>query len=460
MDVRLLISASRDLVLSFLLRDGSIEEIKVEGRESRRLAGSIFKGKVKRLVKSLSGAFLDIGLDREAYLLLKGYEGEGCHPPKVGTELIVQIKREAIEDKGAKVTCRISLPGKYIVYLPNTAGVFISGRIGEGEKRERFKGLFQGLLNGDGVIIRTSAKLASDKELVQELERLRERWKTIVELARKRGVGLLYEEVPQYAQLIRDHWSEISEIVVDDRDIWTELLGFLEEDYPHLLRRVRYVKNVSVFMKKYNLDGALDKLFSKYVWLKGGGFIIIEETETMTVVDVNSGTGWGNNLEENALKTNLEAAQEIARQIKLRGIGGIIVIDFIDMKDRENREALVRKMKELFADEGSRVHIYGITNLGLLEMTRKKETPSVTRLLSSRCPHCKGRGLVKRKELVLYELEKDISYYRGRYLEVRLNPSLRSMVEELVKKKKMEQWVSVREEWNAPLDYYEIFLKG
>jgi ribonuclease G len=462
MDVRLIVSASRSLILSFLIDNRDVSEIKVEKKGDRRIVGSIFKGKIKRLARSLDGAFLDIGLDREAYLPLKSYTGEeeGCQIPEVGEDLIVQVKREPIEEKGAKVTCRISLPGRYLVYLPNSKGVFISSKIEDERKREFFMNLFKGTLNNEGVIIRTSAVGATEEELTEDLAKLRDRWRRILERASSIKTGMVYEEVPLFMQTIRDRWQDIKEIVIDDRDLWTDLLAFLEEDFPQLVDKVRYVKNMSVFFKRYNLDRVLTKIFARYVWLKSGGYIVIEETEAMTVIDVNSGAGCGESLEENALRTNLEAAEEIARQIKLRDLGGIVIIDFIDMKDKRSREVLIRKMKELFADEGSRVHIYGITQLGLLEMTRKKETPSVTRILSTDCPYCKGKGYIKSPELVLYEIEKELGYFKGRYLELRINPHLKDEVEKLLERKKMKGWVSVKEECDVPLDYYEMFFAG
>ncbi len=466
MDVRLIISASKNLVLTFLLKDKEISEIKVERRGEKRLSGSIFKGRVKRFAKSLDGAFVDIGIDREAYLPLKSYEGftneeeESCPLPEEGSEILVQMKREPIEDKGAKVTCRISLPGKFLVYLPTSKKVFVSSKIEDERKREFFKKLFEDLLDNEGVIVRTSAELAGKEELIEELNMLRRTWEDIKKKASAIKQGLVYEELPSYLQQIRDYWNYISEIVVDDRELWTELLAQLEEHFPELISKVRYVKNISVFFKKYGLDKALTRLFARYVWLRSGGYIIIEETEAMTVIDVNSGSGCGDTLEENALKTNIEAAEEIVKQIKLRDIGGIIIIDFIDMKDKKNREKLIRKVKELFADEGSKVHVYGITQLGLLELTRKKETPSVTKLLSVDCPYCKGKGYIKSPEVVLYEIEKEISYFKGRYLEVRVNPALREKVESLIEKSNMKQWVSVKEECDVPLDYYEMFLTG
>ncbi len=462
MDVRLIVSASSNLVLSFLINNREVNEIKVENRGERRIVGSIFKGKIKRLAKSLDGAFLDIGLDREAYLPLKNYSGEdeGCSIPEVGEDLIVQVKREPIDEKGAKVTCRVTIPGRYLVYLPNSKGVFVSSKIEDERKRDFFLNLFKGALNNEGVIVRTSALRSTEEELIEELDKLRRRWRDILDRAAKVKAGMVYEEVPLFMQTIRDNWQDIKEVVVDDRDLWTQILGFLEEDFPQLVERVRYVKNMAIFFKRYNLDRVITKIFAKYIWLRSGGYIVIEETEAMTVIDVNSGAGSGESLEENALRTNLEAAEEIAKQIKLRDIGGIVIIDFIDMKDKKSKDKLLKRMRDLFADEGSRVHIYGITQLGLMEMTRKKETPSVTRILSSDCPYCKGKGYIKSPDLVLYEIEKEIGYFKGRYLELKVNPYMKERVEKLLETKNMKGWVSVKEECDVPLDYYEMFFAG
>jgi len=462
MDVRLIISASKSLVLSFLLRDKEITEIKVEKRGEQRLIGSIFKGRVKRFARSLDGVFIDVGLNKEVYLPFKNHneEGESCSLPEVGNEILVQMKREPTEDKGGKVTCRISIPGRYLVYLPTGRKVFISSKIEDADRKKHFKRLFEQWLEDEGVIVRTSAERARDEELLEELRILRNKWEVIRNRARSIKTGIVYEEVPVFAQLIRDHWHELSEIVIDDRDLWNELIAYLEENFPELVNRIRYVKSISVFFKKYGLDKALSHLFARYVWLKSGGYIIIEETEAMTVIDVNSGAGCGDTLEETALKTNLEAAEEIARQIKLRDIGGIVIIDFIDMKDRKNKEILLRKMKELFADEGAKVHIYGITQLGLLELTRRKESPSITRLLSVNCPHCRGKGYIKSPEVVLYEIEKEIGYFKGRHLELHVSPFLKERIDKLLESKNLKDWVSVKLECNAPLDYYEMFFSG
>ncbi len=461
MDARLIISSGKGIIFSFLMRGDEIKEIKVEKRESPHLIGSIFKGKVRRVNKSLDGAFLDIGLGKEAYLPFKEISENGKRPSlKAGDQLIVQMKREPIDEKGAKLTGKISLPGKYMIYLPFTKGVFVSSKIESEEERTRYQKIINGHLKNDGVIIRTCARRVSEESLLYDLERLKQEWNDILKRSETVKTGILKEEKRVFFQIIRDHWQDIKEIVVDDSGIWQELVSWADELYPELVERIRYVKNMSLFFKRFDLDRALTRLFARYVWLKGGGYIVIEETEAMTVIDVNSGSGCGDSLEENALSTNLEAAREIAKQIRLRDIGGIIIIDFIDMKEKKNRDTLLGELKKLFAEENSKVHIYGLTQLGLLEMTRRKETPSVTRLLSVDCPFCKGRGYLKSPEVVLYEIEKEIGYFKGRYLELKVSPHLKERVEKLIESKNLKNWVSVKEECDVPLDYYEMLISG
>ncbi|HIC97873.1 MAG TPA: S1 RNA-binding domain-containing protein, partial [Aquificaceae bacterium] len=205
MDVRLIISASESLLLTFILKEGHIHEIKVEKRKARRIAGSVFKGMVRRIAKSLGGAFVDIGLEKEAYLPLK----ESQAPLKEGSEVIVQVKREPIEDKGAKLTQRVSIPGKYLVYLPTSSHIYVSSKIGDEETRKRLREFFEKSLRGDGVIVRTCARWLDEDVLIQELDFLRKKWESIKESAKTIKTGLVYEEIPLHLQAIRDHWFEI-----------------------------------------------------------------------------------------------------------------------------------------------------------------------------------------------------------------------------------------------------------
>ncbi len=462
MDARLIVSASSQLVMSFLVKELQVEKIRVERKDTPRISNSIFLGKVRRLAKGLNGVFLDIGLDKEAYLPFKGlrvngYEEEECEckVPTVGSYMLVQVKREPVGDKGAKVSCKVSLPGRFIVYLPNSRGVLLSGRLDKSVRGE-FERLLLPYLSSGGVIVRTSALLAQREEIIAELKKLQEIWQGVLNKASDKKVGLVYEFMPQYLEILIDNWNAIGEIIVDDVQIWKRLVEFLEGFYPEMLTRVRYVKGIEVFLKRYEIDKALNRVFNKYVWLNGGGYLVIEETEAMTVIDVNSGSGSGESLEENALKTNLEAVEEIARQIKLRDLGGIIVIDFIDMKNKRNRDIVINKLKKAFEDEASRVKIYGITSLGLLEMARKREGKSITKQLSVACPYCRGRSFIKSSEYVVYEIEKELEYLRGKKVELRINPVLKEQLEEFIKNRSLDGWITLKEECDAPLDYYEM----
>jgi ribonuclease G len=464
MNARLIVSASSELIMSFFIRDFDVDKIRVERRNQKRISNSVFLGKIRRQAKGLNGVFIDIGLDREAYLPYKGMINNGedeyeCNIPTVGSYMLVQVKREPVGDKGAKVSCKISLPGRFIVYLPNSRGVYVSGKIDKSMKEE-FERLLSPHLQGDGLIVRTSALLARREDVINELRRAQEMWRELTKRMPKNKVGMVYEEVPLYLEMIRDYWSCIDEIVVDDVEVWDRVMAFLEDFYPEMLTRVRYVKNIDTFLKRYDIDKVLNRIFSKYVWLNSGGYLVIEETEAMTVIDVNSGSGLGDSLEENALRTNLEAAEEIARQIKLRDLGGIIVIDFIDMKNKRNRDIVVDRLRKAFEDEASKVKIYGITHLGLLEMTRKKETKSITKQLSVACPYCRSKGFMKSPEFVVYEIEKELEYLKGKKVELRINPIIKESVEEFIKRRKLNGWITLKEECDAPLDYYEMTYVG
>ncbi len=463
MNARLIISASSELILSFFIRDFNVDKIRVEKRNHRRLSNSIFVGKIRRIAKELNGVFLDIGLEREAYLPYKGIkngdEEQECSIPSVGSYMLVQVKREPVGDKGAKVSCKVSLPGRFIVYLPNSRGVFLSGKLDKSMK-ERFESMLIPHLESDGVIVRTSALLARKEDIITELKKFQSMWKKLLKKVPKNSVGLVYEDFPQYIEIIRDNWSSIDEVVIDDPELWERVASFLEDFYPEMLTRVRYVKEIEVFLKRYEIDKVLNRIFNKYVWLNGGGFLVIEETEAMTVIDVNSGSGSGDSLEENALRTNLEAVEEIAKQVKLRDLGGIIVIDFIDMKNKRNKDLVVDKLKKAFEDESSKVKIYGITNLGLLEMTRKKETRSITKQLSVACPYCRGKSFIKSPEFVVYEIEKELEYLKGKKVELRVNPALKEQVENFIHRNRLGSWIILKEECDAPLDYYEMTYVG
>ncbi|HIQ48128.1 MAG TPA: Rne/Rng family ribonuclease, partial [Aquifex aeolicus] len=358
-EVEIFISASENLVFTAVVSNNKVIDLKAERRNERKLIGSIFKGIVKKVCKSLDGYFIDIGLDKEAFL----QEKDVCRKLKVGDTVIVQLKRKDTELKGAKATCKISIPGKYLVYFPETGKLKISGRLKNFPYADELKKLIgKELKEREGVIIRASAIRAKEGEILGELNSLRNVWRSILEREKKTCKGILYEEIPTYARVIRDYWSFIKEICVDNADIWKEIHDLFGKD---IRDKLRFSRDLDKLTKKFSIYQLLSKLLSKYVWLKGGGFIVIEQTEAMVVIDVNSGEGCGESLEENAFKTNIEALEEIARQIKLRNLAGMIVIDLIDLKREENRKKLLKEAERIFRNENLKVKIYGITKLGL-----------------------------------------------------------------------------------------------
>jgi len=427
-----------------------VVELKSERENGEPPINSVFKGVVKRRCNSLNGYFVDVGLEDEALLQKK----PECNALKEGDEVIVQLKRKKTLTKGPRLSCRISLPGKYLVYFPTARKLGVSGRIRDLPFAKKLKELLEKVLKeNEGVIVRSSAVKAKEDELLDELSQLRRLWEEIKERAKKVKKGLLWRELPLWARVVRDYWGQIKEVVVDDPEVWK---GLAEAFGSELSGKLRFSRNLDKVLGRHTLKNLIDRLFSRYVWLSGGGFLVIEETEAMVVIDVNSGEGCGDSLEENALRTNLKALQEVARQIRFRNLGGIIVVDLIDVRNEEHRRKLLEESKRIFEREGVRVKIYELSKLNLLEMTRRKEEQSALRELSEECPACRGLGLIKSKELVLYFIEQELDSFKGTKLELRVHPRLVEAVRKLVREKKLEPWVSIKEVWHENPNYYEL----
>ncbi|QID33726.1 Rne/Rng family ribonuclease [Pampinifervens florentissimum] len=413
---RLIVLSSDELILSFLIDGETTYRISAEPMGGQRLLDSIFKGRVKRLAKGMDGVFVDIGIGRDAFLPLKG------ESYKVGDSVIVQVLREPEGEKGAKLTTSIKFVGKYLVYFPKGKDIRCSSKV-HVEKRESLCKLLEGDIGEEGVIIRSSAVHADPEAIRNELHKLRDQWQWVQRKAKAlKKPQIILEEYPSYIRLIRDYWQEIEEVVSDNTVVWNNIASFLEEFEPSLLRKNLYLKDPSSYVHRYKLYEVLKGVFNKVLWLKSGGYIVIEETEAFTIIDVNSGDPLGSCHEENALKTNLEAVKEIVRQIILRDIGGIILVDFIDMKKQENRNLIINSMLSAFGEEACGVNIYGFTKLGILEMSRRKTGRSVTKMLSEPCPICSGKGHIKSSSLFFLELDKDIPLYHQSSVELQVHP--------------------------------------
>jgi ribonuclease G len=446
---KLVVLGSRNDVFSFLLEGDEVVKIRLDSKDRKRVVGSIFMGKVKRLARGMGGVFVDIGLDKEAYLPLKG------ETLKVGDWLLVQGVRDELGEKGIKLTNRIKIPGKYIVYMPETQEVKCSSKLSS-EDKCRLLGLIKEDLQNEGVILRTASARASKEDILRELHQLRGLYQNLkAKLKGNKKPQLLLEELPKHLELIRSYWSDLEGIFCNDVLLWYQISSFLEGFEPSLLNKLYYVKDASALAVSFGLREALKKALQKRLWLKGGGYIVIEETEAMTVIDVNSGDPCGDTQEENALRTNLEAVKEIAKQIILRDLGGIIMIDFIDMKEQGNKDKVINALKEALGEDLCNVQIYGFTKLGVLEMARRKSGKSLTQLLTEDCPHCNGSGRVKGDNLYVLELDLDIENRGAGFVEVYVPKGRKGAVESYIKTKKMDHVVVIEDE---KLDYnkYEI----
>ena len=315
---------------------------------------------------------------------------------KENQQILVQLHKEPIGAKGSRVTTNISLPGRYLVLLPCTNHIGISRRIEDEEERERLKNLVAEILPENmGAIVRTAGKDMGIEEFHKDLEYLIEDWENIQEKSEKCSApALVYQNPGLIFILIRDFLSEgIEEIVVDDPTLYSHINEFLKEQAPNLVHHITFYDDAAPIFRAYGIESDITGLRSKKVWLNCGGHIIIDETEAMTVFDVNTGRYVGKyNLEETVYRTNLEAAVEIARQIRLRDIGGIIIVDFIDMRAKEHQDSLIGHLQEHLKRDRSRTHVFPLTELGLLQMTRKRVRKSLNKSITQPCPYCRRDG--------------------------------------------------------------------
>lgn len=446
---KLVVLGSKNDVFSFLLEGDEVVKIRLDSKDKKRVVGSIFLGKVKRLARGMGGVFVDIGLDREAYLPLKGEE------LKVGDWLLVQGVRDELGEKGIKLTNRIKIPGKYIVYMPETQEVKCSSKLST-EDKCRLLDLIKEDLQNEGVILRTASARASKEDILRELQQLRGLYQSLkAKLKGNKKPQLLLEELPQHLELIRSHWSDLETIFCNDVSLWHQISSFLEGFERSLLNKLYYVKDASALAVSFGIREVLKRALQKRLWLKGGGYIVIEETEAMTVIDVNSGDVCGDTQEENALRTNLEAVKEIAKQIILRDLGGIIMIDFIDMKEQGNKDKVINALKEALGEDLCNVQIYGFTKLGVLEMARRKSGKSLTQMLTEDCHHCNGSGRVKGNNLYVLELDLDIENHGAGFVEVYVPKGRKEAVKSYIKTKKMDHVVVIEDE-NLDYNKYEI----
>ncbi|HVE24404.1 MAG TPA: Rne/Rng family ribonuclease, partial [Sporichthya sp.] len=393
-----------------VLEDGVLVEHYVNKVDSTSLMGNVFLGRVQNVLPSMEAAFVDIGKGRNAVLYagevnFEGLEGQPKrieHALKSGQSVLVQVTKDPLGHKGARLTSQISLPGRYLVYVPEGSMTGISRKLPDTE-RSRLKAILKKVVpENAGVIIRTAAEGASEEELSRDVQQLAAQWATIQKKAKTATApALLLGEPDLTIRVVRDIFnSDFTSLVVGGDDAWTEVSEYVDSAAPDLRDRVSKWTGEQDVFAAHRVDEQILKALDRKVWLPSGGSLVIDRTEAMTVVDVNTGkfTGQGGNLEETVTRNNLEAAEEIVRQLRLRDIGGIIVVDFIDMVLESNRELVLRRLVECLGRDRTKHQVAEVTSLGLVQMTRKRIGQGLLEAFSHTCEHCNGRGIVVRTD--------------------------------------------------------------
>jgi ribonuclease G len=451
---------ARDLIVSTnpretrvaLLEDGIVSEIFLEREAHRGIVGSIYKGRVTRVLPGMQSAFVDTGLERDAFLhaadvfeelpenLLTAEETGAARSAPIeerlheGQELIVQVLKEPMGTKGARITSHVSLPGRYLVLMPTVEHVGVSRRIADEEERRRLKTIlkeFREERGGGGLIARTAGQGREAEAFLRDGRYLSRTWDEVRALAsRQRAPVLLYREPSLLERLLRDLLSdEIASIRLDSEREHQRTLELVRALEPSLAPRVRLHDGPGGIMEEHGVSAELERALRSKVWLPSGGYIVINQTEALVAIDVNTGRFVGkNHLEETLLKANLDAVREIVRQIRLRDLGGIIVVDFIDMEERKSRREVMRALEQELRKDRSPTKLLSVSEFGLVILTRKRVKQSLERLLMQPCPYCSGSGQVKSVATVCSEIYDEVKKLapdmRGQKLVLRVNPEV------------------------------------
>lgn len=408
-----------------LIEAGKLVELHIEREE--RVVGSIYKCKVSNVLPGMDASFVDIGLERNAFLYVADIlpEADEEYPSgrrdrnlkikdmlKIGQEVLVQVIKGPRGTKGARVSTRISLPGRYLVLMPDADNIGISRKIEEGGERDRLKRIadnFKPL--GYGIIVRTEAEGKSEIELRQDLEFLIRMWNQVQEKARKtHAPGLVHQDLSLIYKTIRDVFSsEVTKMLIDSPVDYEKAIELIELLSPKMKSRIQLYSESEPIFQRFAIESEIERLLRRKVWLKSGGHLTIDETEALTTIDVNTGKYIGStSLSDTILKTNLEAVSEIARQLRLRDHGGIIIIDFIDMINPKDRQHVVSALDKALRKDRTRTKISHISPLGLVEMTRKRTGESISESVTDSCPYCQGRGRIQSAETVSIEIEREL----------------------------------------------------
>ncbi len=496
MSNEILINVTFDEVRVGLVEGGQLVELYIERKKDASLVGNIYKGRVVKVLPGMQSAFVDIGLQRAAFLYVAdvkrdieafapffendeedveiSYTRARTDTPiedllQEGEEIMVQVAKDPLGSKGARVTSYVTLPGRYLVLMPGLEHVGVSRRITDEQERSRLKGLVEMMRpKGYGLIVRTASEGAEELELKNDLEFLLLLWKNIQQKYEKVSApSLLYSDLDLVIRSVRDLMSpDVDRVIIDSEEEFQRLKEFVRTYFPKLLDKIELYEGQEGLFDYYGVELDISRALGRKVWLKSGGYIVIDQTEAMTVIDVNTGKFVGReNLQDTIVKTNLEAVKEIAYQIRLRNLGGIIIIDFIDMENQEDREKVFNALKEAMKKDKAKTTIFNISELGLIQMTRKRVRESLGHTLCNSCPYCEGKGFVLSARTVCFEIFrrlKRLSAPKGTKVIITAHTSVaelltdeeRPSVEEIEKKKHLE--IIVKEDPNIHQEHYHI----
>lgn len=421
-----------------LVENGMLQEVHIERSRARGMVGNIYKGRVVRVLPGMQAAFVDIGMERTSFIHasdIESLDGYGMARPNSsevrrngeaadirsllheGQSVVVQVTKDPIGSKGARLTTQLSISSRFLVYLPHTRHIGVSQRIDDEAERQRLRLLVEscrtaeGLEEQGGYILRTVAEGAGEAEILADMRYLKRLWQSLEQRLRQGpGPMLIYADLPLYLRTMRDLVREgVEKIRVDSRECHQKIMEFAETYIPEIRSRIEHYSGERPIFDLYGVEDEIQKALSRKVALKSGGYLIIDQTEAMTTVDVNTGAFVGRrNLEETIFKTNLEAAMALSRQLRVRNLGGMIIVDFIDMQDPEHQRQVLRALEKGMQNDYAKTTITGVSELGLVEMTRKRTRESLEHVLCEPCPACQGRGSLKSAETVCYEIFREI----------------------------------------------------
>ena len=406
-----------------LLEDGKPVELYLERPLRQRLVGNIYKGVVENVLPGMQAAFVNIGEERNAFLYVddipqpeEASSGGNRLPIQrlvhVGEEVMVQVMKESFGSKGARLTGHITLPGRYLVFMPGLSYVGVSRRIKSQEERDRLKKIVESLKPPDaGIIIRTAAEGSDTESLANDIQFLSGLWEKIQRSFQYEDSTMqLHQDVALIYRIVRDLFNDkINKFLIDSKQEYHKVMDILDYLSPHLKERVVHYREKEPIFERFHIEEEIERSLNRMVWLKSGGYLVFDQTEALTVIDVNTGKYIGKtDLEQTIFKTNMEATEEVARQIRLRDIGGIIIIDFIDMNTEEHRQQVLEKLKDNMSRDRTKSQVLGITHLGLVEIARKKVRQGIAAVMQQPCSYCQGKGRVLSTEAVSGKVEREL----------------------------------------------------